>query len=96
LEVVRGAWDFAAINRGYERYQKVLSQHPTGDLRNQGTTTALLRWGEAERKAWIQAVSNDPLLPVKLLPPDYRGQEAWRRRVEVLRETGRQLNTFKP
>ncbi|MBK8000800.1 MAG: hypothetical protein IPK15_19340 [Verrucomicrobia bacterium] len=28
--------------------------------------------------------------------PDYLGQQAWRRWVEVLRDTSRQLRTFKP
>lgn len=36
------------------------------------------------------------LLPGRILPSDYLGQPAWRRRVEVLRDAGRQLRTFKP
>ena len=58
--------------------------------------TALLRWAAAEREAWLDAVTNDPLLPGRILPSDYLGQPAWRRRVEVLRDAGRQLRTFKP
>jgi hypothetical protein len=38
----------------------------------------------AEREAWLEAVTNDPLLPGRILPSDYLGQQAWRRRVEVL------------
>jgi len=56
----------------------------------------LLRWSATEREAWLDAVINDPLLPGRLLPSDYLGQHAWRRRVEVLRATNRQLRTFKP
>jgi DNA-binding transcriptional regulator PaaX len=41
-------------------------------------------------------VTNDPLLPGRILPSDYPGQPAWRRRVEVLRDASRQLRTFKP
>jgi len=44
----------------------------------------------------LDAVINDPLLPGRILPPDYLGQQAWRRRVEVLRAANRQLRTFKP
>jgi hypothetical protein len=36
------------------------------------------------------------LLPGRILPSDYLGQRAWRRRVEVLRDASRQLRTFKP
>ena len=50
----------------------------------------------AEREAWLEAVINDPLLPGRILPSDYLGQQAWRRRVEVLRAASRQLRTFKP
>jgi DNA-binding transcriptional regulator PaaX len=48
------------------------------------------------RAAWLDAVINDPLLPGRILPSDYLGQQAWRRRVEVLRAASRQLRTFKP
>jgi hypothetical protein len=54
-------------------------------------------WRSAtEREAWLAAVTNDPLLPGRILPSDYLGQPAWRRRVEVLRDASRQLRTFKP
>ena len=58
-----------------------------------------------DREAWLDAVINDPLpacaahadrLPGRILPSDYLGQQAWRRRVEVLRAANRQLRTFKP
>ena len=55
-----------------------------------------LRWAAAERAAGLEAVTNDPLLPGRILPSDYLGQPAWRRRVEVLRDASRQLRTFKP
>ena len=38
----------------------------------------------------------DPLLPEKILPPGYLGQQVWRRRIKALREAGRQLRTFNP
>ena len=55
-----------------------------------------------EREAWLDAVTNDPLLPGRILPSDYLGQPALvavrkdRRRVEVLRDASRQRRTFKP
>ena len=54
----------------------------------------MLRWAAAEREAWLDAVTNDPLLPARILPSDYLGQPARRRRVEVLRDARRQLRTF--
>jgi hypothetical protein len=64
-----------------------------GALRNNAAAKALLRWAAAEREAWLEAVTNDPLLPGRILPSDYLGQQAWRRQVEVLRDAGRQMRT---
>ena len=58
--------------------------------------SSVARRAAAEREAWLDAVTNDPLLPGRILPSDYPGQQAWRRRVEVLRDASRQLRTFKP
>ena len=96
VEIVAGAWDFGHINRRYNLHLKILNERPDGKLRNHAAAKALLRWAAAEREAWLDAVANDPLLPKKILPSDYLGQQAWQRRVEVLRVAGRQLNTFGP
>ena len=93
-EIVAGAWDFERINRRYARHLKILDERPGGALRNEGASKALLRWAAAEREAWLDAVTNDPLLPERILPPDYLGQRAWRRRTEVLRGAGQQVETF--
>ncbi len=95
-DIVAGAWDFELINRHYARLLEILGQRPTGPLGSQAAAKELLRWASVERAAWLAAVKFDPLLPEKILPPNYLGQRAWQRRVEVLREAGRQLPTFKP
>ncbi len=95
-EIVAGAWDFERINRRYARHLKILGERPGSALRNDAAAKALLRWAATEREAWLEAVTNDPLLPGRILPSDYLGQQAWRRRVEVLRDASRQLRTFKP
>jgi DNA-binding transcriptional regulator PaaX len=94
-EIVGGAWDFESINSRYERHLKVLDDRPTRAVRKEGIAQALLNWAEAEREAWLEAVGNDPLLPKSLLPPDYLGRRAWQRRIKVLRDAGRQLQTFR-
>ena len=93
-EIVAGAWDFECINRRYARHLKVPEERPGGTLRNAAAATALLSWAAAERETWLDAVTNDSLLPGRILPSDYLGQQAWRRRVEVLRDASRQLRTF--
>ena len=93
-EIVAGAWDFERINRRYARHLKALAERPGGALRNDTAAKALLRWAAAERETWLDAVTNDPLLPGQILPSEYLGQQAWRRRVEVLRDASRQLRTF--
>ncbi len=65
-----------------------------GALRIGPAARTFLRWAAAEREAWLEVVTNDPLLPGRILSADYLGQQAWRRRVEVLRDASRQLRTF--
>ena len=75
-EIVAGAWDYERINRRYARHLKILGERPGGALRNDATAKALLRWAAAERDAWLEAMTNDPLLPGRILPSDYLGQQA--------------------
>jgi DNA-binding transcriptional regulator PaaX len=93
-QIVTGAWDFERINRRYATYLKVLKDHPKAALRNESGAKALLRWVTAERQAWLDAVTNDPLLPARLLPAGYLGQQAWWHRVQMSRHTSGQLRTF--
>lgn len=95
-EIAAGAWDFENINRRYGRHLKVLEKRPTAALRNEPAARALLSWAAAEREAWLEAVTNDPLLPARLLPADYLGRRAWLRRLEVLQHAGRQIMMFNP
>jgi len=92
--IVAGAWDFGRINRRYARHLKVMAERLGNALRTDAAANALLRWAAAERERWLDAVTNDPLLPGRILPSDYLWQQAWRRRVEVLRDASRQLRTF--
>ena len=93
-EIVGGAWDFGRINRRYARQMKILGERPGGTLRTEAAAKVFQQWATAEREAWLDAVTNDPLLPARILPSDYLGQRAWRRRVEVLQQAGRQLRTY--
>jgi phenylacetic acid degradation operon negative regulatory protein len=93
-EIVAGAWDFAHINQRYLRLLKILDEYPDQPLRSEASAKAMLRWASAEREAWLDAVTNDPLLPKRILPPGYLGQMAWQRRVEVLQGMGSRLRGF--
>ncbi len=95
-EIVAGAWDFERINRRYARLMKILDERPASQLRNETAIKDWLCWAAAEREAWLDAVTNDPLLPERILPSNYLGRLAWRRRVEELRDASRQLRTLKP
>ena len=93
-EIVAGAWDFARINQRYERLLQILDKRPEGGLRSEASAKAMLRWAAAERDAWLDAVTNDPLLPERILPAGYLGQTVWHRRVETLQTAGLQLRNF--
>ena len=93
-EIVQAAWNFQRINQRYLRLMKILDERPDGMLRSEVAARAMSRWASVERKAWLNAVTSDPLLPKRLLPPGYLGQSAWQRRVEVLREAGSQIQKY--
>jgi DNA-binding transcriptional regulator PaaX len=93
-QIVAGAWDFDKINKHYAKHAEILEQRPNALLRDSVAAKALQLWAGAEREAWLEAVSNDPLLPERLLPDGYLGCATWRRRTEVLREAGEQLRSF--
>jgi DNA-binding transcriptional regulator PaaX len=93
-EIAAGAWDFARINHRYAHHLKILDQMPGKPLQNEATARTLLRWASEERAAWLAAVTPDPLLPERILPSDYLGQRAWRRRIEVLRQAASLLRKF--
>lgn len=93
-EIVAGAWDFDRINRRYDRLMKILEGRPVEEIQSEAAANGMLRWAAAECEAWLDAVTSDPLLPERILPCGYLGQQAWCRRVEVLRQAGRQLRTF--
>lgn len=79
-QLVVGAWDLDWVNKGYKGHRKVLDQTPGPGSSRQ----ARLRWLETEWRAWQTAVHRDPLLPAVLLPSDYQGCEALRRRNAIL------------
>jgi len=54
--------------------------HPRGEAvsERRAAAKALLRWSATKREARLDAVINDPLLPGRILPSDYLGQqERW-------------------
>jgi phenylacetic acid degradation operon negative regulatory protein len=93
-EIVAGAWNFERINRRYQNLIRILDQRPTGAVQSDASAKALLRWASSEREAWLDAVSNDPLLPKRILPKDYAGQTAWQRRVKALCQAGQDMEGF--
>ena len=95
-EIVAGAWDFEQINHLYARYLRILSQRPSGKLKNELEARAMQNWGRAEREAWNAAIQVDPLLPEELLPPRYLGRRAWQRRTKALGKAQRDLVSFQP
>jgi phenylacetic acid degradation operon negative regulatory protein len=93
-QIVAAAWDFERINGAYSKYLEIVANHPHVSLNDILSAKALHQWATHEREAWLSAVSADPLLPKKLLPQGYLGLEAWRKRVAVLAQARKQLDTF--
>ena len=92
--IVAASWDFEDIRQRYAKHAGILRQRPTNSIRDTATAESVQRWAGAERAAWLDAVSRDPLLPSRLLPTGYPGRQSWRERVEALRSARDQLETF--
>lgn len=82
--IVGGAWSFDLINSRYAKCLKVLDQLPPQRPLTSKAAGQLRRWAHAERDAWREAISIDPLLPRTLLPAGYLGEKVWRRRQSAL------------
>lgn len=82
-EIVAGAWDFSLVAERYERYFSVLERRPDLAGGNPTDFAAFQSWLSEEVRAWSAAVKGDPLLPKELLPRNYLGMEAWRRKLEA-------------
>ena len=76
--IVQSAWDFALINRNY----KAASELAIAGRRlvHGGKPAEMRQWLGDERAVWMEAITNDPLLPQVLLPKGYLGQKALRER----------------
>jgi phenylacetic acid degradation operon negative regulatory protein len=88
-DIVKGAWDFDRINRGYQKCLEVLSDPPRTRPKDGPSMTRLQLWAKVERCAWLEAVACDPLLPDCLLPQGYLGQQVWQIRVRTLAAVAR-------
>lgn len=75
--IVRGAWDFPAINALYERHRTIVSECPDPPSRRSPPGPRFLAWARREREAWKAAIRKDPLLPRVLLPAEYLGGRSW-------------------
>ena len=88
-DLVASAWDFKAVNDAYAAWQA----HADGfsGLGAKPKTGDVLRWGERERLLWRDCMATDPLLPRELWLPDYAGEKAWKRRLQMLSKAARAL-----
>jgi DNA-binding transcriptional regulator PaaX len=95
-EIVRGAWDFAAINKRYAAHLAVLAARPLEPVQSPGAARKLKDWARRERAAWLHAVTADPMLPRALWPSGYLGSRAWQARRKAFQSIGKLLARFEP
>ena len=92
--VVASAWNFQLINKLYGDHLKILEKPAVAKVTTKNQAKVLLRWTQAEHRAWTDAIRADPLLPKVLLPDDYLGRRAWERRVQVMELAGAAVKRF--
>jgi DNA-binding transcriptional regulator PaaX len=84
-DLVTSAWDFVTINKRYDRVMAIAASGQELAEKGEASPAKLRQWLAAERAAWLTAISNDPLLPERLCPPDYLGQRALEQRQTTFR-----------
>ena len=82
-DIVRGAWDFVAINRAYDKVIQLCDEGRDLARRTNVTPAQRLKWLAAQRQAWSDALWQDPLLPEPLWSANYAGPSAWKARKEA-------------
>ncbi len=82
--IVKGAWDFVEINNGYRQYLSMVSKRQRVLGRAEVARRDQLQALQVERHLWKKAILADPLLPRVLWPKGYLGEEAWKRRRDIL------------
>ncbi len=91
-ELVASAWNFQEINDSYLTYQAHLVTLPRR-RDGPGLRDRLLAWGDRERLLWATCLNLDPLLPRELWPANYRGEQAWAKRLPILRRAGKLITS---
>lgn len=86
--ITSGAWNFAEINRRYEKCLAGFREFPADKLNNEPSALRLQQWAQRERVHWLDAVAIDPLLPSALLPTHYLGKLVWQKRTDLLARAG--------
>ena len=94
-QIVSGAWDFKRINNRYQQHLKILAERPEVPLRTETAAAKMRDWAAVERKAWLRAVSTDPLLPEQLIPSSYLGKECFRQRMQAFSKAYSLFREFK-
>jgi DNA-binding transcriptional regulator PaaX len=91
-EIVSGTWDFDRINERWQVYLDLLESRPKASLQSDGEAQVFYEWTNAERRAWLHAISIDPLLPKPIWPEGYLGEPAWRQRQDAMASAAKEAN----
>lgn len=92
LSLVSRAWDFSMVNEAWEDLSRHLDQLES--LPSLDDSMNLTSWLTQEFRYLRKVVSLDPLLPVCLLPENYRGVGIWRQRKGVMQYFNKRIKTY--
>ncbi len=76
-EVVLEAWKFNRLAEIQASYERVLKENLPQVKEGEGTPSELLDLARTELAAYLSVMRDDPLLPRKLWPHFYRGEEVY-------------------
>jgi DNA-binding transcriptional regulator PaaX len=84
-ELVSTAWNFEEINHHYMAYLESVTDSLEKLIASRDPQL-FPPWMRNERLLWHTAITADPLLPAKLLPPGYLGRMAWQVRARAKKQ----------
>lgn len=91
MEIVESAWNFRRLEEIQLWYCDVYAENLERVLSGKLTNEALENLAREEMSAYLCAMEEDPMLPKKLLPPEYRGGEVYGLHRKLTREIAKRL-----
>jgi phenylacetic acid degradation operon negative regulatory protein len=89
--IVDQAWDWDRLQEEHTWYLEICRENFDRVVNDELSEDALQNLAREEMSAYLAVMENDPLLPGRLLPPEYKGKEVFSVHRDIVRQIGKRL-----